>query len=84
MLTPSLPADAFDMTVLEWRLEEDIVAAENAMWDTAEEAGAGAEGHVGLVDDDDDEDRDEDEGGSNLKGRYRLNGDGARGGGGVG
>ena len=37
-----------------------------------------------LDDDDDDEDRDEDEGGSNLKGRYRLNGDGARGGGGVG
>ena len=79
MLTPSLPADAFDMTVLEWRLEEDIVAAENAMWDTVEEVGAGAEGHVGLDDDDD-----EDEGGSNLKGRYRLNGDGARGGGGVG
>ena len=68
------------MTVLEWRLEEDIVAAENAMWDTVEEAGAGAEGQVGLDDDDDDED----EGGSNLKGRYRLNGDGARGGGGVG
>ena len=79
MLTPSLPADAFDMTVLEWRLEEDIVAAENAMWDTAEEAGAGAEGQLGLDDDDED-----DEEGSNLKGRYRLNGDGARGGGGVG
>ena len=79
MLAPDLPADAFDMTVLEWRLEEDIVAVENAMWDTAEEAGAGAEGQVGL-DDDDDEDE-EVEGGSNLKGRYRLNGDGARGGG---
>ena len=38
MLRHNLPADAFDMTVLEWRLEEDIVAAENAMWDTAEEA----------------------------------------------
>ena len=68
------------MTVLEWRLEEDIVAAENAMWDTAEEAGAGAEGQLSL----DDDEEDEDEGGSNLKGRYRLNGDGARGGGGVG
>ena len=79
MLAPDLPADAFDMTVLEWRLEEDIVAVENAMWDTAEEAGAGAEGQVGL---DDDADEDEEvEGGSNLKGRYRLNGDGARGGG---
>ena len=59
------------MTVLEWRLDDDIV--ENAMWDTVEEVGAGAEGQVALDDDD--------EGGSNLKGRYRLNGDGARGGG---
>lgn len=74
---PQVPAAAatLDMTDLEWRLEDVIVAVENAMWDTAEEAeaGAAAEGPAGPEDDE--------EGGSNLKGRYRFNGDGALGGG---
>ena len=77
ILTLNLPAAAatLDMTDLEWRLEDVIVAVENAMWDTAEEAeaGAAAEGPAGPEDDE--------EGGSNLKGRYRFNGDGALGGG---
>ena len=75
MLTLDLPADALDMTVLEWRLE-DVVVVENAIWDTAEGADAAAEGPAGL------EEEEEEEGGSNLKGRYKFNGDGARGGGG--
>ena len=79
MLTLNLPADALDMTVLEWRLEDVIVAVENAMWDIAEEADADTECPAGLEDDDEEE---EEEGGSNLKGRYRFKGDGARGGGG--
>ena len=76
MLTLDLPADALDMTVLEWRLE-DVVVVENAIWDTAEGADAAAEGPAGLEDEEEEE-----EGGSNLKGRYKFNGDGARGGGG--
>ena len=79
MLTLNLPADALDMTVREWRLEDVIVAVENAMWDIAEEADADTECPAGLEDDDEE---DEEEGGSNLKGRYRFKGDGARGGGG--
>ena len=75
MLTLNLPADALDMTVLEWRLE-GVVVVENAIWDTAEGADAAAEGPAGL------EEEEEEEGGSNLKGRYKFNGDGARGGGG--
>ena len=76
MLTLNLPADALDMTVLEWRLE-DVVVVENAIWDTAEGVDAAAEGPAGL-----EEEEEEEEGGSNLKGRYKFNGDGARGGGG--
>ena len=79
MLTLNLPADALDTTVLEWRLE-DVVVVENAIWDTAEGADAAAEGPAGL--EDEEEEEEEEEGGSNLKGRYKFNGDGARGGGG--
>ena len=59
MITLDLPAGALDMTVLEWRLEDVIVAVENARWDIVE---------AGLLNDDEEEEEEE-EGGSNLKGR---------------